>query len=215
MEPPQEPPNRPLTLRKGMAHGPTPARRRQAPPGPALALSHTLALLLCVLLAPPLATPVRAGDAEVDVKAAYLFNFTRFIEWPETAMGEVFVIAVVGDPALAAALRTVEQRGKRAQGRPIQVRTGDGAVAGSHILFIGTAAVPRLARLLRATAERPVLVVGDSPGLARRGVAINFFLQRDVLGEGRRLRFEINPENLKGRGLTVSAQLFDVAEILR
>jgi hypothetical protein len=46
-------------------------------------------------------------------------------------------------------------------------------------------------------------------------VAINFFLRRDILGEGERLRFEINPDNVKGRGLKVSAQLYDVAEIVR
>jgi hypothetical protein len=58
-------------------------------------------------------------------------------------------------------------------------------------------------------------LVGDSPGFAKRGVAINFFLDPDILGDSRRLRFEINPKALAGRQLRVSAQLYDVAEIVR
>lgn len=201
-------------MSKASAPAPASPRHRAAARGPAARAGAALAGLLLALAL--VATPAIATEDRVpELKTAYLFNFTRFIEWPEASLGEDFVIAVVGDPAMAAALRTLEARGKTAQGRPIRVRTGAAAVADAHILFIGAAAVPGLGRLLRASDGRPVLLVGDSPGLARRGVAINFFLQRDVLGEGRRLRFEMNPAALRGRGLTVSAQLYDVAEIVR
>jgi hypothetical protein len=184
------------------------ARGRAARAGAALAV-----LLLALALAAA-ATPA-GGDRVRELKTAYILNFTRFVEWPEASLGEDFVIAVVGDPAIAAALRTLEARGKTAHARRIRVRTGHMAAADAQIIFIGDAAVPELGRLLRVSEGRPVLLVGDSPGLARRGVAINFFLQRDVLGEGQRLRFEMNPAALRGRGLKVSAQLYDVAEIVR
>lgn len=84
-----------------------------------------------------------------------------------------------------------------------------------QILVIGLGAQGRLDQLLQLMADEPVLTVGDAPGLASRGVAINFILRGDILGEGQRLRFQINPWVLKGRGLKVSAELYDVAEIVQ
>jgi hypothetical protein len=175
-----------------------------------------LAVLLLGLLLPssavwPAEDPVQA------LKVAYLYNFTRFIDWPAESVGEYFDITVVGDPALGRALRVLEQPDKRAQGRSIRVRAIDraGEVGDSEILFVGAGALSQLPRLRAQTSDRPVLLVGDSPGLARQGVAINFFLKPDILGGGQRLRFEVDPNALSGRGLKVSAQLFDVAEIVR
>lgn len=171
-------------------------------------------MLLLVLAA--VAPGARAADDPVlELKVAYLYNFTHFITWPEDAIGSHFRITVVGDPAMATALAALEQSDRQAQGRRVRIATAAGDAAGSQILFIGAGALGQLPALLDATAGRPVLLVADTPGLARRGVAINFFLRRDILGEGQRLRFEINPDHLKGRGLNVSAQLYDVAEIVR
>ena len=86
---------------------------------------------------------------------------------------------------------------------------------GAQILLIGAAAAGELSRLRARTEDKPMLLVGDSPGFAKRGVAINFFLAPDILGDSRRLRFEINPKALADRQLRVSAQLYDVAEIVR
>jgi hypothetical protein len=161
---------------------------------------------------------VGGGDDLITrLKVAYLYNFTRFIEWPANAVGEHFVIAVIADPDMAQALTALEREGKQAQGRPIRVRalTGPEGIGDCQILFVGGAAAGDLPRLRTRVGSRPVLLVGDSPGLAERGVAINFFLQPDILGASRRLRFEIKPGELKGRGLEVSAQLYDVAEIVR
>ena len=124
---------------------------------------------------------------------------------------------MIGDPVLARALRTLEQQDKQVQGHPIRIRSADSAsqVDDAQILFVGAAAVSELARLRVRTEGKPVLLVGDSEGLAKRGVAINFFVKPDILGSGGRLRFEINPRALAGRRLNVSAQLYDVADIVR
>jgi hypothetical protein len=58
------------------------------------------------------------------------------------------------------------------------------------------------------------VLVEDTPGYAGRGIAIEFFLKPDVFGDKQRLRFRIDPKALHGRGLKVSAQLLDVAEVL-
>lgn len=169
-----------------------------------------------------LARPLAGSDDLLvrELKVAYLYNFTRFIDWPETPRGDAFVIAVIGDAPLAQALRTLEQADRQARGQPIRIRALDaanervGAIDDCQMLFVGAAAVNDLPRLRALTAGKPILLVGDSAGLAGRGVAINFFLKPDILGKGQRLRFEIDPKALKARGFRVAAQLYEVAEIV-
>jgi hypothetical protein len=173
-----------------------------------------LALALALVLPPP-----GIGDDALArrLMAVYLYNFTRYIDWPDSGLGEVFEIAVIGDDAFAETLRALERPDKQAEGRPIRVRVAAAAdaIGDPQILFIGTEAIAELPRLRSRTAGRPVLLVGNSPGLARRGVAINFFLKPDILGAGEQLRFQIDPAALKRRGLKVMADLYDVAEIVR
>ncbi|MBK5964398.1 hypothetical protein CCR95_09955 [Thiocystis minor] len=161
------------------------------------------------------------GTAVEPLKVAYLYHFTHFIGWPDLPPGAPFVIAVIGDPVLAEALRALERDERRVENRPIRIRTIETRETESglqcddcQLLFVGAAAQDRIDRILDAVAGRAVLLVGDSPGLARRGVAINSFLKADILGEGERLRFEMNPAALAGRGLKVSSQLYEVARVL-
>lgn len=174
-------------------------------------------LLLALALLLPSRPGMTADDLEQGLKVAYLDNFTRFIEWPAASLGDSFAIVVIADPDLARALRALERPDKQVQGRPIRVRalTSGSQVDDAQILFIGASAAGELSRLSARTAGQPVLLVGDSPGFAKRGVAVNFFLDPDILGDSRRLRFEINPQALADRQLTVSAQLYDVAEIVQ
>lgn len=182
-----------------------------------LALGRALGLALALALPPPGWAADDPADEPVQrLKVVYLYNFTRFIAWPDAAVGDAFVIAVLGDADLAEALRALEYGGRRAEGRPIRIRSVDtpAQVSDAQIVFVGTDAVSDLPLLLARTRDKPVLLVGDSPGLARRGVGINFFLQRDILGAEQQLRFEINPAALEKRGLTVMVDLYEVAEIV-
>lgn len=186
-----------------------PAIRSLAPPR----LAVGLLLWLC-LLAPVFGEQ----DLERGLKVAYLYNFTHFISWPDARLGDAFHLCVLGDPELATALKVIQQSEKRAQGRPIQVLALNEMPvepAACQIFFIGEQAIDRVAQARDRFRGEPVVLVADSAGLARRGIAINFFLKPDVLGEGKRLRFEINPSALAGRGLQVDAQLYEVAEIVR
>jgi hypothetical protein len=177
-------------------------------------------LLLALLLLVPALLPVDAGEGDAlerQLKAAYLYNITRYVDWPDDSVGDAFVIAVLDDPEFAAALRPLERPDKHAEGRPIRIRaiSSPARAGAAQILFIGADAAPRLGAILGRTRGEPVLLVGDSPGLARRGVAVNFFLKPDILGDGDQLRFEINPSALQRRGLKVMSDLYDVGEVLR
>jgi hypothetical protein len=173
-----------------------------------------LALWLGLGLVAPPAHP--SDGLEQRLKVTYLYNFTRFVDWPDASVGDAFVIAVIGDPEMASALRALERPGKRAEGKPIRIRRVDSAaeLADAQVLFIGAAAVPGLASILARTEGAPILLVGDTPGLARRGVALNFFLQPDILGDGAQLRFEISASALQERPLGVLSDLFEVGKVL-
>jgi hypothetical protein len=172
-----------------------------------------LALLLCCLL-PALAPAAESDDLLGQLKVAYLYNFTRFIDWPAAPQGRPFVIGVIGDPDTAERLRLLD--GREAEGRTIEIRRYAGVedVEPSEMLFVGAAAEPELAAIVQRTAGAPTVLVGDTPGYAGRGIAIEFFLKPDLFGDKQRLRFRIDPKALHGRGLKVSAQLLDVAEVL-
>jgi len=173
-----------------------------------------VALLGCMLL--PVPRAMASEDLLGQLKAAYIFNFTRFVEWPMLPEDRPFVIGVIGDPQMVSQLRVLEREGKLVGGRRIQIRSyvTIEKLAESQLLFVGNTADPKLEQIRQRTAGQPTLLVGDTPGQAGRGVAIEFFLKPDVFRKRQRLRFRIDPKALEGRGLTVSAQLLDVAEIL-
>ena len=173
--------------------------------------------MLCTLLAPP-ATGADGEELLPALKVAYVYNFTRFIQWPAAAADRPFVIGVIGDPAMAGQLRALEREGKRVDGRPIAIRDfarPEDLEPPIDILFVGSGAAEWLDAIRGRTAGKPTLLVGDTPGFAGRGVAIELFRKPDIFGKSERLRFRIDPAALKDRGLTVSAQLYDVAEVVR
>jgi len=179
-------------------------------------LVAALLLPLGILLSP--AAPGADGEELLPaLKVAYVYNFTRFIRWPAGSPDRPFVVGVIGDAAMAGHLRALEREGKRVDGRPIAIRgfQGPDDLEPTDILFVGGAAAPWLDAIRRRTAGKPTLLVGDTPGFAGRGVAIELFRKPDIFGKSERLRFRIDPAALKDRGLTVSAQLYDVAEVVR
>jgi hypothetical protein len=173
-------------------------------------------LALCLLLSPAV-SPADGEELLPALKVAYLYNFTRFVHWPKTATEEPFVICVAGDRAMETHLRALERDGKRVDGRPVAIRAFErpDGLESCGILFVGAAAAEWLDAIVRSTAGRPILLVGDTPGYAGRGVAIELFRKPDIFGKSERLRFRIAPAALKDRGLTVSSQLYDVAEVVR
>jgi hypothetical protein len=140
---------------------------------------------------------------EYRVKAAYLFNFTKFVEWPPAAVPvETFNICIAGRNPFGTAL-SATLVGENVRGLPLTNRIVDpSAVASCHVLF-----VPRTvtaAPYLRAAAMAPVLTVGESPAFLEQGGAINF-----VLEDGR-VRFEINQGAAERAGLRISSRLLQL-----
>jgi len=172
------------------------------------------ALLLGTSLAhaQPEPTPTPPSPTEFEVKAAFLYNFARFVEWPaETGHdpGTPFVIAILGhDPFGAVLDYTVA--GKTVGGRPIEVRRVARAdeARDAQIVFVSPSERPNTATILKTLGRPGILTVGDTDGFASQGGAINFTVQ------ARRVRFEINPTAAEQARLKMSSQLLKLATLV-
>lgn len=153
------------------------------------------------------APPQRTGTAEDDVKATFLFNFTKFVDWPAPPPGaEPFRVCVVAEPAFAASVDRIIA-GETAEGRPLQrvTPTAPDAARTCQILFLGRSEAAHADRWMAAIRNTPVLIVGESPGFCNRGGHINFVV------EGNHVRFDVNQDSASRAGLDISAQLLRVA----
>lgn len=172
-------------------------------------------LLLCSCEA---VLPAARGDGtdrqrEYAVKAAFLLNFARFVEWPASAFSapdSPIVIGVVGkDPYGATLDRTVQ--GKTVGGRHVEVRRvrWDSDLSSLHMLVVPESERSGARVLPGALKGAPVLTVGESAGMAQKTVAVNFYM------EGGQVRFEINPEAARRARLTLSSRLLGLARIVQ
>jgi hypothetical protein len=154
------------------------------------------------------ATQAFAAPFSIDaVKAAYLFRFASYVQWPQSMQNEgPFLIGVVGADDVAVHLERL-LTGMSVQGRTAQVRrvrTPDD-LAGLHILYVGPN-VFRSARALRLRAiEKPILLVTDADDGIAGGAVINF------IEANRNLRFEISLDAADRSGLKIDSALLSVA----
>jgi len=164
-----------------------------------------VAVAAAVLLAPSLSAAV----SEYSVKAAFLLNFGKYVEWPETAIGSALDICVLGRDPFGATLdetvagRTVGSRNVKAR------RVSDVSQAsGCNILFVSRDEQARVDAVLASLAGSPVLLVGEQDRFARQGGMINF------VEVDQKVRFEINEAAAKKAGLKISSQLLKLATIV-
>lgn len=146
---------------------------------------------------------------ESAVKAAFLYKFGGFVEWPAGAFrtpSAPFVIGVFGDDAVAAELEQLT-RGREVNGHPVVVvRVKDNDDLGSlHILYAGGPRESRVRELL-ASVRGPVLTVADAALTGRAAPVLSF-----TQDEGR-LRFAASLTAARARGLKLSSKLLAVAE---
>ena len=169
-------------------------------------------VLACLLLASGSVAwgqrTVPGGPSEYQVKAAFLYHFTRFVEWPASAFdhaGNSIKICVMGQDPFGPAADII--RGNIAQERVIQVTTLDNMddpLDGCHVLFL-KADVKDTAGVLARIKGRPILTVSDTEGFTDMGGMIKFVTVDN------RIRFEINSRAANDSGLHVSSSLMKLA----
>lgn len=164
----------------------------------------------CLLLLPLLlggATPPSMG--EYDVKALFLYKFTRYITWPESTWGEEFRIGILGESEIRGPLETIADQEKVGD-KPIVLKFWDTPeeIEDCHILFIARDRKLDPLVVRNQVGERPVLTVGEWKGYANEGIILNFVMKEN------KVRFELNQQALATAGLTASSQLLKLAILI-
>jgi hypothetical protein len=171
-----------------------------------------IAAIWCLLCVPGLAGQ-QTRPSEYEVEATYLYNFSRFVEWPATsppAEPAAFAICVLGQNpfgrALANTVANENINGKNVVAKQVQT-SEDAAVC--RVLFISASEEGRLKQVLAGLSNASVLTVSDLPRFTERGGMIQFVL------EDNRVRFQVNVTTAKRAGLVMSSELLKLATTVR
>jgi hypothetical protein len=185
--------------RRGMAPGSRPRASR------ALLLLASLGFALSFL-----AAPAMGASREYQLKAAFLYNFVQFVQWPAGMFADAkapIVLATVGPDPFDGALDTAVA-GKTVGGHPLVVKhfAAAGDVGKCQLLFVPAGSADQFAAARRNAGPAGVLTVGEADAFLKDGGIIRFYQ------EDNRLRFEINQEAATKAGLQISAKLMRLAK---
>jgi hypothetical protein len=149
---------------------------------------------------------------EYRVKAAFVYNFTKFVEWPSESFKspqDPFYICILGKSPFGDALADVIH-GKPVNGRPILIRiiAGEEEACTCHILFVGLSERKHSRSILTATSARAVLTVGEMDSFLAEGEIINLKFDDE------KIRIQINLQAAKRQNLRISSKLSSLAEII-
>jgi hypothetical protein len=159
-----------------------------------------------------LAGAQNAKLTEEQIKAGFLFNFTKFVEWPANTFPDAnapIVLGIVGESPITHLLSEISV-GKSVNGRAVEVRsfkTGQDLRV-CQILFIGASEARHVGQILEGLKGSNVLTVSEVGGFAQSGGMINFYV------EGNNVRLEINLDTAVNGGLKISSKVIAVARLV-
>lgn len=169
-------------------------------------------VLLIVLLAGALAGPcLQAEDRENEIKAAYLFSFTKYATWPDgtfSSPAEPIVICVLGDNPFEKIDFEERLRNRTADGRPVQIRFAkriEDLPAVMHLVFVSESNRRKLDSVIASFKDRPVLTVSDIGRFCDEGGMIGFIRKDEAI------RFEVNLQAVEKVGIKLSSNLLKLA----
>jgi hypothetical protein len=179
------------------------------------ALLAALTALVCLLASAGHGAAIAAEPQPVDagqMKAVFVVNFLRFVEWPPANVAAApapLVVAVLGDRPFIENLRDYAA-GQSVSGHSIEVKAIERPedARGAHVLFIGASESANLPAIVKLAENSALLTVGDTDGYARAGVILNLYTVDS------RIRIEANPAAANRSGLRLSAHLLRIARIV-
>ena len=162
-------------------------------------------ILPCNILADP------GQVSEYEVKAAFLYNFAKFVEWPESNLKNLdsLEICVFGSNPFGNHLESIVS-GKTAQEKAIKISytSNIGKIQNCQILFVADNDKNQTEKILEATSELPILTVSDLSDFASKDGIIGFYT------EDNRIRFEVNRQKANNSGLSFSSRLLKIARLV-
>lgn len=169
-------------------------------------------LLLCSVLCSANVAAVAQSASEYQIKAAFLFNFAKFVEWPSNAFRDASAplqICVFGQDPFGQELRDITNE-KTVNGRKLEINhvVNPEEARSCQILFIPSSEKARLKQILQGLQGSEALTVSETKGFAEQGGMINFVL------ENNRVLFEVNSKAAEQAGLKISSKLLVVAKFV-
>ncbi|MDB6065275.1 MAG: hypothetical protein JWR26_1483 [Pedosphaera sp.] len=161
------------------------------------------------LLSPGAGDSQESQLSESKVKAAFLFNFAKFVEWPQDAFAKPespMTIGILGESPFGSDLEAIIQN-KTINDRALQIKgmRSLGEITNCHVLFISTSEKKRLSEILEGLHGASVLTVGETEGFTEAGGMIN------LVREGKKFRFQINSDAARKAKLKISSKLLGLA----
>src|ERR1700737_1935694 len=180
----------------------------------------SLIAITCLLSAMALGSHAEGLDpsdsSEYLIKAGFIYNFAKLVEWPTTAFAQPdspIVIGILGDDPFGVTLDRIVAD-KKINGRGVSVKRLKWSrdlkdLKDCSILFLSSSEKEHIDSVVDAMKSLPILTIGDASGFAKRGGIINFTL------EDNKVRFEVNVEAAKRADLTISSRLLTLAKIVQ
>jgi hypothetical protein len=164
--------------------------------------------MAAALLLSASAARAQTQPSEYQIKAAFIFNFAKFVEWPTNALPEAsspIVIGVLGENPFGDNLEKT-MRNKTVEDHPLLIKHFQSASDASkcHVLFISDSEKEKLPGILKALDGSSVLTVGEMDGFSEKGGMIGFVI------EGTKIRFRINNDTATKAGLKISSKLLSL-----
>jgi hypothetical protein len=157
------------------------------------------------------AYPAEYTPTEYEIKAAFLYNFSRFVEYPRDFLSSrvTLNLCILGDDPFGAAANIIRAETAEDE-RKISINYTKTAkeLSNCHMLFISSSEKNNVAQIIESLAGIHILTVGDTAGFAQKGVIINFYMERN------KVHFEINIHAANRAGLKISSKLLNLARIV-
>lgn len=143
---------------------------------------------------------------ENQVKAAFLYNFPKFIELPGS---DTLTLCIIGNDQMGDAMGSLD--GQITAGKRLIVKRVNSMneISACQILFVPSSQQSNLDSIINYTRQKQILTVGDTPGFSKKGVMVNFYT------EDNRVKIEINMDATEQSKLKISSKLLKLARIIR
>jgi len=167
-------------------------------------------LLLLLLTGGVNALAQSSSSKEYQIKAAFLFNFAQFVDWPTLTNSDTpFQIGVLGENPFGSALEETVQ-GETIKNHKIAIVQARSVadLKNCQMIFISKSEKKHIPKILSELNSSSILTVSELDGFTEDGGIINFYL------DGRKVRFEINPTAARREGLKISSQLLSLGKIV-
>ncbi|WP_089718053.1 YfiR family protein [Candidatus Entotheonella palauensis] len=171
-------------------------------------------MLIILLASFTISAPLCAAASrykEDEIKAVLIYHFTKFIDWPPTALNDAtpeFTLCTFGTSPIESALATI--RGKAVKGRPLVIRkiSRPQQLKTCHTLFIRASALKSATQILAYAKDLPIITISDSAKFACMGGIFSFVRSDDTIS------FDVNPKAARRVGLTIRSKLLRLAKTI-